>query len=230
MYGPRAPRLRAASTNSRSRSDSVWPADNPAHVRPAEEPDDEDQHGYSQRVAVQAEGTARQDANQGDREHKQREGQEDVHGPGDQGVHPAAEVAGDDAEENPDDDGEGGGQECDQQRVARAVHDPAEHVPPGLRLDTERVSQADAAELAVRAEQRRVEQVRVVGIRALHQERPDDGDQDQEEDEDAAAHGHLVTLQPQPGDLAKRAALDAPCRQALDDVLRAGSGFRRRYL
>ncbi len=25
MYGPRAPMLRAASTNSRSRSDSVWP-------------------------------------------------------------------------------------------------------------------------------------------------------------------------------------------------------------
>ena len=48
-----------------------------------------------QRVALQAEGLVRDDADQREREQQEREGQEDVHRPADQRVDPAAEVAGD---------------------------------------------------------------------------------------------------------------------------------------
>ena len=60
----------------------------------------------------------------------------------------------------------------------------------------------------VGAQERRVDQVRVVGVGVLHEVRADDGDQDQEHHDDAAAHRHLVPAQPHPGDLPQRPALD----------------------
>ena len=54
-------------------------------------------------VAFQAEGSVGDDTHQGDGEQQEREGQEDVHGPADDGVDPASEVAGNDPEHGPDD-------------------------------------------------------------------------------------------------------------------------------
>src|SRR5206468_4218565 len=103
-------------------------ADDPADVRPAEEPDDEDQY------ADPDGGLLRQYGDQRDREEQQRERQEDVHDPADQGVDPAAEVAGDHAHDDADHDRHQGGQERHQQRDPGAVHDLAEHVAAGCRL------------------------------------------------------------------------------------------------
>ena len=46
--------------------------------------------------------------------------------------------------------------------------------------------------------------------RNLHDERREDRHQHQEDQEDAAGEGDLVPLEPQPGDLTERAALDRP--------------------
>src|SRR5205814_795816 len=87
--------------------DSIWP-----------------QLGDPQRVAAQPERRAGDDADQGDGEHQQREGQEDVHRAGDHRVDPPAEEAGDHPHDHADDHREQRGQEPDQQRVPRADHHP----------------------------------------------------------------------------------------------------------
>ncbi len=135
---------------------------------------------------------------------RQREGQEHVHGPGDDRVEPAAEVAGDDAEEGADNHREHGRHERDQQRVPGADDDPGEQVPAGLRFHAERVVQADPAERALGALERGIDQIGMEDIRILHEVRADDGEQDEEHDDDAAGHRHLVPAQPYPGDLPDR--------------------------
>src|ERR1039457_5126526 len=74
----------------------------------------------------------------------------------------------------------------------------------GLRLDSERGSQADPAKRARGAQEGGIDQGGVVGVRILHPVRADDRDQDQEDDDDAAAHRDLVPAQPQPGNLPER--------------------------
>src|SRR5205814_10694510 len=96
-------------------------ADDAADVRPAEEPDDEDQHTDADR------GLLRQYRDQRDREQQQRERQEDVHRPADQAVDPTAEVSGDDAQDDAEYHGDQRGQERHQQRDPGAVDDLAEH-------------------------------------------------------------------------------------------------------
>src|ERR1700761_1518463 len=198
--------VRRAGTHTAGRVDEFalaqgqdLPAHDPAHIGPGEKADDENKQNDPEAVTGKAEGGIGDHADQGDGENQQRKSQEHVHGPGDDGVDPATEIAGDDAEEYPDDHGQGRGQETDQQRVAGAVDDPGQHVTAGDGLDTERVSQADPAERSIRTAESRVDQARMVNVRVLHQIRAEDGDQDEQDDDNATRHGNLVMLEPGPG-------------------------------
>ena len=143
-----------------------------ADVAPVEEADDEDQQHDPQRVARQPERLVRDDTGQRDREHQERERQEDVHRPADHRVDPAAEVAGDDAERRADDHREQGREERDQQRDPGAVDDPAEDVAAERRLDTHQVLRVERAERERRrgCQGRRVDRllVELVGVVADH--------------------------------------------------------------
>jgi hypothetical protein len=123
---------------------------------------------------------------------------------------------------------EHGGQEADEQRVLGAHDDPGEHVPAGHRLDAERVGQADPAPRADRPAERRVDQVRVVAVRVLHQVGADERDQDEEDDEGTARHRYPVPAQPPPGDLAKRPALDGNAARDYG-IWRRSARPRRRF-
>src|ERR1700761_809329 len=198
--------VRRAGTHTAGRVDEFalaqgqdLPAHDPAHIGPGEKADDENQQNNPEAVTGKAEGGIRDHADQGDGENQQRESQEHVHGPRDDGVNPAPEIAGDDAEKHPDDHGQRGRQEADQQRVAGANDDPGQHVTAGDRLDTEWMSEADTTERAVRPAEGGIVQIGMIRVRVLHQIRADDGDQDEQDDDNATRHGNLVMLEPGPG-------------------------------
>src|SRR5690606_35965943 len=137
---------------------------------------------------------------QGDREQQQREGEEDVHGAADHGVHPAAEVAGEDAEHGAAGDAQQGGQEGDEQGDARPVGDPAEQVTPVDRFHAEQVffahaaGRVDAAPRVVGVFEDalggRVDEVLVELVGRMSEpvaeQRREDHDQDQQENDDAS--------------------------------------------
>ena len=79
-----------------------------------------------------------EDRDQPDREEQPRNREHDVGAAHDHRVHPAAEVAGQCAEEGAETEADGRGDEPDQQRVARAVDDAREHVPT-LLVEPERM-------------------------------------------------------------------------------------------
>ena len=68
------------------------------------------------------------DRHQHQRQQQRREGEDDVHHPHDQRVDPAAEVAGDQPDEDAGDQRQRHHHEADDQRVARAVDQPREDV------------------------------------------------------------------------------------------------------
>ena len=77
-------------------------------------------------------GARRQHRGQRERQQQRREGQEDVGDPHDHVVHPAAGGAGDDPQRHADQRGQHEHAEHDQQRRARAVDHPREHVAAEL--------------------------------------------------------------------------------------------------
>ena len=208
--------LRADSTNSRSRSESVWPADDPRYIGPAEESDDEDQQRDPQLVALQTERLVREDAGQGHREDQQREGQKHIHQPAGEGVHPAAEETGDDAERGPDSHRQQGGQKGNQQGYPAAVHDPAEDVATVHRLNAHEVIPAHSPEAADwgQGAARCVNQLLVELVRRMaevfHDQRREYRYQDEKDQEGATGKGDLVPFEPHPGDLPEGAALRRP--------------------
>ena len=101
-------------------------------------------------VALQAERLVREDTRQGYGQDQQRKGKEDIHQPAGEGVGPAANKTGNDAERGPDKDRQQGGQERDQQRDPAAVHDPAEDVAAVHRLNAHQVIPAHPSEAADR--------------------------------------------------------------------------------
>src|SRR6201999_247716 len=136
------------------------------------------------------------DPGQRDGEQQQREGQEDVHQPVDDGVDPPTEVTGDDAHDGADDHRQDRGAERDEQRVLGADQDPGQHVATELRVDAQRVREADATEEAGGRVGVHVDEVLVVGRDVenpgVPQEHGDDGQHDQHDDDDAAGHGPAV--------------------------------------
>jgi hypothetical protein len=156
----------------------------------------------TQLIAGKAERRIRYDADQRDRENQKREGQEDIHGAGDKGVRPAAEIASDNTKENADHDGEGGGEKPDQERVPGAIDHSAQHVTASNWLNAEGMSGADPAEWPVRATEGRVDQAGVIDVGVLHQVGADDRDQDKQRHDDAPRYGNLVMPKPKPGDPA----------------------------
>src|SRR5215218_3995730 len=206
-------------------------ADDAAHVRPAEEADDEDEHRDPQPVAAEAERLARDDAGESDGEQQQRKGEEDVHRPADEGVAPAALVAGEDTEQHAERHRQQRGEERDEQGDTCPVEDARQNVAAVDRLDTQWVVGTDAAEGALGFAEHRVDEVAVELVRR-RAERPRDerGEQrqsDEHENRDAGGHRDLVTLEAHPRDLAERAALDAT-RRAGENGLGTGLLFAAR--
>lgn len=141
-----------------------------------------------------------------------REGEQTVHHPADEGVDPAAEEAGEDAQHRSEDHRDHGRQEADQQRDPGAVEDAGEDVAAVDRLDTEQVVATDAAQGARGRAEERVDEVLVVLVRVLPEQPGDDRreerDHDQDEHDDAAREGELVPLEALPGDPAQGTALN----------------------
>ena len=73
-----------------------------------------------------------------DREEQTRDGEHDVHQPHDDRARPATDIAGERAEQQAHGEPDPDGHDADQQRIARAVHDPAEDVAP-LEVEAQQV-------------------------------------------------------------------------------------------
>ena len=96
----------------------------PRHGGPADDADD-DEHDRKRRAH-----------RRGDRDEQQqrREGEGDVGKPHDDGVDPAAVVAGDEAQGDAEERGDGLGDEADAERDAGAVDDPAQESRPWVSV------------------------------------------------------------------------------------------------
>ena len=115
---PRTPTERAARTKSFSRSPRIEPRSRRAKIGICVTPDRD--HDLDEARAEHRDDPDREQQ-AGDREH-------DVHQAHDDGVDPAADVAGDRAEHEPDREADGDRDDADQQRVAGAVDDARELV------------------------------------------------------------------------------------------------------
>ncbi|MGX1272481.1 hypothetical protein RKD18_005675 [Streptomyces phaeoluteigriseus] len=137
-------------------------------------------------------------------------------------VDPAAEEAGEDAQDGSEDHGDDRRQEADQQGDPGAVEDAGEDVAAVDRLDAQQVVAADAAEGAGGRAEQGVDEVLVILVRVLAQDRGDhrgeQRDHDEEQHHDAAGQGEFVPLQALPGDPTQGTALYG---------LRVGGGHRR---
>ena len=143
-----APSDRAASTNSFSRKRQHLTADDPGRIGPARERDHGD-HDRNARLDQTAEAPVPERARRGqpDRQQQVRNRQPGIDRARDERVDPAAVVAGEQPEEDPDHGGDRGRDERHQQRDPGAVDDPAEHVAADL-IDPEQVGRARSGRLA----------------------------------------------------------------------------------
>jgi hypothetical protein len=148
-----------------------------------------------------------------DRHHDQREketrkGEDDVHQPHDQGVDPAAEEAGDEAEHDPDDEAERHHHRADGERVARAVDEAREHVAAD-RVGAEEEMGAPP----FHPQGRRQERIAVLIVRGIgRDEIGEDREEDEEEEDGEADH--------------RTAVLGIMCPE-LGEAAGAGNGYGR---
>jgi hypothetical protein len=108
--------------------------------------------------------------------------------------------------------------------ISSEICDAAEQVPAVARLDAEQEVPADPAPPVQRKLRAQVDLV-VVGFvgrvsQQLDDERSGEGHDDEEDDHDPPDHGHLVALEPHPGDLAEGTALDGLAAQPFEGGLR----------
>ena len=151
-------------------------AHEPRGHEPRREADDEDQD-RERRV---------EDHGQRDQQEEQRDREQHVDDPHHQRVDPAAEEAGDRAEQDADHRGDHRRCEPDLERHLAAVHEPAEDVEAGA-VGAERVLPARGRVLG-REEQRGLR----VGLVGVVQERADPAEQHDEDDHADADHGEPV--------------------------------------
>ncbi len=155
------------------------------------------------RIRSSGRGSRGDDGGQRDGEDQHRQGDEDVGGAAEDGVDPAVAESGGEADEDAEEDLDGGGADADEQRDPGAVQEPDEQVAAGARFDAEPVVGARAAEGAVRdAAARRVDEVVVVRVRVLAlqggEQRRGEGEEDEQEQDGGGGEGGRAGAQPSP--------------------------------
>jgi hypothetical protein len=203
-----APIARAASTKSRAQRQHLA-AHDAREQRPRRERDDRDDDGDARREQP-AEAALAQRARRGqpEREQQQGEGEHRVGQAREHRVDPAPVVAGEQAGDRAHDQGEAGRGEGHEQRGARAVQHPREHVA-ALVVDAEQVLGARPVGQA--------ERVAVGGRRLGHGARVEDGDDERRREgregdrgeERQRAERDAVAAQAAPDGLGRRACVGA---------------------
>lgn len=203
---PEAPLSRAASMNSRSRSEDLGP-DEPADRHPAEDQLHQDQRHHPHVGGLLLGGRDEQGHDhrgEGDEEQLLREGQHQVREPAEEVVGPAAQIPLHQADEDADDHRDRGDREGDEQRGADAVDQKREHVAAELRFDAEPEVAVDPAvgleRNAVAVQQPAVLPVQLVGVLSvqLGDEWSGHCDQDESEDRKGTQDSDLVAFEPDP--------------------------------
>ena len=181
----------------------------PGDVGPGEERDDHDHHAEARlqravEAAVLGRGARRHDP---DREQEQRHREDDVGDPGDDRVDPAAEEAGQDAEDDPHRDRDRGGEHAHHQRDARAVDRAHEDVAPvvvGSEPEARRRSVGDPEDVGGLALEELVGPV----THERREQRREDGHEDQEDDQSEPREREAVLREALPEELPRRLSDD----------------------